>query len=87
MFQPLAIPLSLLFTSSLVFIPSALAQSVDIIFSGVVQDYAVFTTPTLAQIAKVSGNHKANLNVGSSTSIHMVRFLMVLGLCGHVNQN
>lgn len=71
MFQSLAITLSLLFTSSLIFIPSALAQSVDIIFSGVVQDYAVFTTPTLAQIAKVSANHKANFNVGSSTSIHI----------------
>ena len=79
MFQRLLITSSLLLGSSFTFIPSALAQSVDIIFSGVVQDYASFTTPSLEQIedfasagnksvSQSSSGINAGLSIQSSTS-------------------
>ncbi len=82
MFHRLLITSSLLFTSTFSFLPSALAQSVDIIFSGVVQDYAVFSPPSWGKIEEfASTSHKstrdsrtvitAGLSIQSSTSTNI----------------
>jgi hypothetical protein len=60
MFQRLIFIFSLLFTSSFSFILSAFAESVNVIFSGVIEDYAVFTTPTLEASAADKSENKSN---------------------------
>lgn len=82
MFHHLLITSSLVFTSTFIFLPPALAQSVDIIFSGVIQDYAFFSPTSWGKIEELTSNGNkstrvfsivitAGLSIQSSTSTNI----------------
>jgi hypothetical protein len=65
MFQRLIFIFSLLFTSSFSFILSAFGESVNVIFTGVIEDYAIFTTPTLEARAEFAAANKSENELNS----------------------
>ncbi|MBW4647044.1 MAG: hypothetical protein KME23_29365 [Goleter apudmare HA4340-LM2] len=67
MLHRLVIYSAVLFTSTVAFTPAVLAESVDILFTGVVHDYAALSVSNLGQISPIVSS--AEKSASKSTSV------------------
>lgn len=66
MLHRLVISSAILFTSTVAFTPAVFAESVDILFTGVVQDYASLSVPSLEQISPLVSSAQKSVNKSNS---------------------